>query len=85
MPLDTSALKVPDPKFPGIKERIVTLIRITATAVTQASTVGDKRAMLRTAAADDTFIAVWTGMMSYESEVFGVPDALLARWKQELA
>lgn len=84
MPLDTSALHVPDPKFPGIKERMVTLIRITATAVTQASTVGDKRTMLRAAAADDTFVAVWTGFDSYESEVFGVPDALLAKWKKEL-
>lgn len=84
MPLNTSALKVPDSKFPGIKERIVTLIRITATGVTQASTVGDKRTMLRAATADDTFIAVWTGFDSYESEIFGVPDALLAKWKQEL-
>lgn len=85
MPLDTSALKVPDPKFPKIKERIVTLIRITATAVTQASTVGDKRTMLRAAGPDDTFVAVWTAFYEWESEVFRVPDALLAAWKQELA
>ena len=84
MPLDTSALSVPDAKFPKIKERIVTLIRITATAVTQASTVGDKRTMLRAAGPDDTFVAVWTDFYSWESEVYGVPDALLAAWKQEL-
>lgn len=82
MPLDTSALRVPDPDFPAIAEEIVTLVRITGAAVTRATTEADKRAMLRAAASGDTFIAVWTGR--YKSDAFAVPDALLARWKQEL-
>lgn len=82
MPLDTSALRAPDPDFPSITEEIVTVIRITATGVTRATKEADKRAMLRAAATGDTLIAVWTG--KYKSDAFAVPDALLAQWKHEL-
>lgn len=82
MPLDTSALRAPDPDFPPVADELVTLVRITAAGVTRATAEADKRAMLRAAAPGDTFVAVWTGR--YKSDAFAVPDALLAQWKQEL-
>jgi hypothetical protein len=82
MALDTSALRTPDPDFPEVKDEIVTLIRITATAVTRATAEADKRALLHAAAPGDTLLAVWTGR--YKSDAFAVPADLLAGWKQEL-
>ncbi|MCA1707575.1 MAG: hypothetical protein LC808_31620 [Actinobacteria bacterium] len=82
MALDTSTLRTPDVDFPIIKDRIVTLIRITHEGVTQATTTTDKREMLRSVGQEDTLIAVWTGKRY--SDAFRVTAELLARWKQDL-
>lgn len=58
MALDTSALRTPDDGFPPIKDRILTLVRIANRGVTQASSVTDKREMLRSLGKEDTLIAV---------------------------
>jgi hypothetical protein len=47
MALDTSSLRTPDDSFPPVKDRTVTLMRVANGGVTQASTVTDKREMLR--------------------------------------
>ncbi len=82
MPLDTSKLRLPEGSFPGIRDRIITLIRISPSDVTQAYTIGDKQAMMRALTTDDTLVAVWTGQ--WRSDAFQVPAKLLNSWKKTL-
>ena len=76
-----SQLRVPDNSFPGIKDPLITLIRIGAMEAQFAYSVGDKRDLMNTTGTA-VFLAVWTGR--YHSDVFSVSPALRDKWLSEL-
>ena len=68
--------------FPPIKSKLVTLIKVQPTEERDfATSVGDKRNLIRTGAAED-FVAVWTG--NWKSDAFEVTEEVLLDWRLEL-
>lgn len=79
---DGNPLRVPCEHFPGIKERVLTLIRVDGDSVRFDTSVPGKRGLLADNPDAARYMAVWTG--KYTSDVFDVSPALRQRWTQEL-
>jgi hypothetical protein len=77
-----STLREIGKEFPGIKSRIVTLIRIGQGECRFAITVGGKRYLLNYEPDKAKYMAVWTGQWS--SDVFDVTPAVREKWTKEI-
>ena len=67
-------LLVPHERFPSIRERKVTLIRIEGDNIRFANTIERKRRLLSHSPDSATYLAVWMGQ--YDSRVYSVPTDL---------
>ncbi len=73
----------PGDSFPGIKDRLITLIRIQGKDIGFSTSVSGKHDLLNHNPSKATYLAVWTG--EYHSDVFAVSPRLRERWAEQSA